>query len=162
MRHNRGMDILSPKELEAVEAGHQLIDNDWEDMCAQIPVDVEGLAQETKALQRKREVKSVPDLLRLVLAYSMCDWSLRVVGAWARIIGLGNLSDVAVYKRLCGSLTWLGRIIGAWLEKRQEQLAGRSARVRLIDATVISKDLFKNNFVLLQPNHGDAKRGLMT
>jgi len=24
------------------------------------------------------------------------------------------------------------------------------------------KDLFKNNFVLLQPNHGNAKRGLMT
>jgi len=30
------------------------------------------------------------------------------------------------------------------------------------DVRSVLKDLFKNNFVLLQPNHGDAKRGLMT
>ncbi len=83
--------------------------------------------------------KSALDLLRLVLAYSVCDWSLRLVGAWATVIGLGSLSDVAVRKRLCHSLAWLGRIIGAWLQQRQCRLAGRVGCVRLIDASTASE-----------------------
>ena len=75
----------------------------------------------------------------MVLAYSVCDWSLRLVGAWATIIGLGHLSDVAVRKCLRNTLPWLGRIMGAWLSKRQQGLAGRAGRVRLIDASVISE-----------------------
>jgi len=76
------------------------VGDDWTQVCAQIPVDVEEVVRETKALQRKREVRSALDLLRLVLAYSVCDWSLRLVGAWATVIGLGSLADVAVRKRL--------------------------------------------------------------
>jgi len=33
---------------------------------------------------------------------------------------------------------------------------------RLLQQVEQTKDLFKNNFVLLQPNHGNTKRGLMT
>ena len=117
-----------------------MVGDDWTQMCARIPIDVEELAQETKALQRKREVKSALDLLRLVLAYSVCDWSLRLAGgAWAAVIGLGRLSDVAVRKRLCNSLRWLGCIIGAWLQQRQSRLAGQVGCVRLIDACTVSQ-----------------------
>jgi hypothetical protein len=108
-------------------------------MSAQIPVDVEALAKETKALQRKRKVKSGLDLLRLALAYSVCDWPLRTVGAWATIIGLAHLSDVAVRKRLRNTLSFLQRIVDAFLQKRLEALAAHAARVRLIDASVISE-----------------------
>ena len=124
---------------EEIETCHPLVGDDWTDMASRIPVDIEALARETKALQRKREVRSGLDLLRLVMAYSVCDWSLRLVGAWATIIGLGNLSDVAVRKRLRNTLPWLGRIIGEWLQERQEALAERAVRVRLIDASVISE-----------------------
>lgn len=136
------MDTLkTPNGLEvqeAIESCHPMVGDDWTQMCARIPVDVEELAQETKALQRKREVRSALDLLRLVLAYSVCDWPLRLVGAWATVIGLGSLSDVAVRKRLYNSLTWLGRIIGAWLQQRS-RLAGRVGCVRLIDASTASE-----------------------
>lgn len=130
---------ICPEVTEEIESCHPLVGGDWIRMSARIPVEIESLARETKALQRKREVKSGLDLLRLVLAYSVCDWSLRLVGAWATIIGLGHLSDVAVRKRLRNTLQWLGRIIGTWLQKRQQALAGRAVRVRLIDASVISE-----------------------
>jgi IS4 transposase len=130
---------LKPKVQEAIETCDPLVGDDWERMCARIPVDVAQLAQETQALQRKREVKSALDLLRLVLAYSVCDWSLRMVGAWATVIGLGYLSDVAVRKRLRKTLVWLGRIIGTWLQQRQGQLAGRPVSLRLIDASTVSR-----------------------
>ena len=116
-----------------------MVGDDWAQISAQLPVEIETLAWETKALQRRREVKSPLDLLRLVLAYSVCDWSLRLVGAWATTIGLGHLSDVAVRNRLRNTLPWLGRIIGTWLQRRQKGLTGRAVCVRLIDATVISE-----------------------
>ena len=129
---------MDPEVAKEIENCHSLVSDDWMQMCARLPVDVEALARETKALQRKRKVKSGFDLLRIVLAYSLCDWSLRLVGAWATIIGLANLSDVAVRKRLRNTQLWLGRIIGAWLQKRQQALAGRAVCVRMIDASVIS------------------------
>jgi len=130
---------ISSEVVEEIETCAPLVDGDWAQMSARIPADVDALARETKALQRKREVKSGLDLLRLVLAYSVCDWSLRVVGAWATIIGLGHLSDVAVRKRLRNTLPLLGRIIGEWLQKRKQTLAGRAVRLRLVDASVISE-----------------------
>ena len=128
-----------PDVEEVIKTCDRLVGDDWMQMCAQIPVDVEELARETKALQRKRKVRSALDLLRLVLGYSVCDWSLRLVGVWATVIGLGFLSDVAVYRRLCHTPAWLGRIIGSYLQRRQHGLAGRSVHVRLIDASTVSE-----------------------
>jgi hypothetical protein len=130
---------IRPEVTEEIRTCDPMISDDWARMSARIPVEVEALAWETKALQRRREVKSPLDLLRMVLAYSVCDWSLRLVGVWATMIGLGHLSDVAVRKRLRNTLPWLGCIIGTWLQRRQEGLAGRAACVRLIDATIISE-----------------------
>ena len=134
---------INPEVAKEIETCHPLVSDDWKQMIAQLPVEIEAWARETKALQRKREVKSGSDLLRMVLAYSVCDWSLRLVGAWATIIGLGHLSDVAVRKRLRNTLPWLGCIIGAWMRERQQALDGRAVRVRLIDASVISKPASK-------------------
>jgi hypothetical protein len=108
-------------------------------MSKRIPVNVEALAQETKALQRKRKVKSATDLLRMVLAYSLCDWSLRLVGIWATVIGLAALSDVAVRKRLLNAQQWLGSIIGDWLQQRRLGLEERAVVLRLIDASHVSQ-----------------------
>lgn len=112
-------ETVSRRQQKVIEASQALVGDDWNQVCDRIPVDVEMLAQETKAPQRKREVKSGLDLLRVVLTYSMCDWSLRLVGVWATVIGMCNISDVAVRKRLRQSQVWLGRIIGVWLEQRQ-------------------------------------------
>lgn len=110
---------ISPEEQKAIETCHPLVGDEWSQACSRIPVDVEALARETKAMQRKREVKSALDLLRMVLAYSVCDWPLPLVGIWAAVIGLCDISDMAVRKRLRHTQRWLGQIIGTWLQKRQ-------------------------------------------
>lgn len=119
---------------------HPLIDKEWEEVVESIPVDLEKSARESKALIRRREIKSASDLLRLVLAYSLCDWSLRLVGAWAVVIGLGKLSDVAVMKRLKKAVPWLRVLISALLEARQIKLkAAHPVRVRIVDGSVITE-----------------------
>jgi len=130
--------IGAPEAQRILDHGHSLIQNDWEVMSKRIPVDIDALARETKVQQRRREVKSPLDLLRLVLAYSICDWSLRLVGAWATIIGLASLSDVAVRKQLRKTQLWLGRILGMWLQERWVTLAGRPVMLRLVDASNVS------------------------
>jgi hypothetical protein len=130
---------VRPEVQTAAEACHPLVGDEWLQVCGRIPVDIEALAQETKVIQRKREVKSALDLLRLVLAYAVCDWSLRLVGAWATMIGLGHLSDVATRQRLRKTQAWLGRIIGMWLAQRQSPLVKRPVIVRLNDATTVSR-----------------------
>jgi Transposase DDE domain len=128
--------ILEARKVpEEIQHCHPLVSSDWEIVSSRIPVDIETLAKETKALQRKRQVKSPLDLLRLVLAYSICDWSLRLVGAWAAIVGLGYLSDVATRKRLRNAKAWLGRILGEWLLQRRTELPQRPVMMRLIDAS---------------------------
>lgn len=131
--------MAAPEAQKILDNSHPLIQKDWEMMSKQIPVDIDALARETKVQQRKREVKSPLDLLRLVLAYSICDWSLRLVGAWATVVGLASLSDVAVRKQLRKTQLWLGRILGAWLQERGTNLAGRPVMLRLVDASNISQ-----------------------
>jgi hypothetical protein len=106
-----------------------------------IPADVlEETAWTCKALVRKREVKTAFDLLRIVLAYAVCDWSLRFVGAWCVLLGIGFLSDVAIRKRLKKSNQWLGTLIVRLLQARQIEIRPQAGiRLRIQDATVISK-----------------------
>ncbi|HEY9825965.1 MAG TPA: transposase [Stenomitos sp.] len=97
------------------------------------------MARESKALQRKRGIRSAQDLLRLILFYASSNWSLRLVGAWALLNGIGYLSDVAILKRLRNSQAWIGKLVVRLLQKRVsalQQLPG--VRLRVVDATTIS------------------------
>jgi hypothetical protein len=121
-------------------AEQQLGAPDWERVVQNLGADLETTARQTQALVRRREVKSALDLLRLNLVYSVCDWSLRLTGAWFELAGLGSLSDVAVLNRLRQSRTWLGQLIGDCLQQRHVALTCRAGVwVRLRDATVISQ-----------------------
>jgi len=89
------------------------------------------------ALQRRRAIQTPSALLRLCLAYGVCDMSLRQTAVWAAAVGLGDLSNVAVLKRLRKSADWLGYILAQWLKERglAQVKSGRS--VRLVDATLV-------------------------
>lgn len=113
---------------------------DWCALAAGLPVDLDCSAREQKALVRQRKLKGAANLLRVVLVYAMCDWSLRLVGAWALIQGIANLSDVAWLYRFYQCGPWLGRLIGQVLQQRNATLAFlQGVRLRIVDATVISK-----------------------
>jgi len=119
-----------------------LLTDQWSALLQTLPssLDLEATARMTCALVRRREIQRATDLLRLVLAYAVCDWSLRLVGAWATLMGLAALSDVAVYKRLQHCQQWLGQILVALLQVQQVQLRAQpGVRLRLWDGTRISR-----------------------
>ena len=102
-------------------------------------MDLEQLAKETKAFQRKRGIQSAKDLFGLILFYASSDWSLKLVGAWALLRGIGCLSDVAVLKRLRNSKEWMGKLVAHMMQKRAGVLQSLpGVRLRVIDATTIS------------------------
>jgi hypothetical protein len=106
----------------------------WGETTQRLKLDLEGSARETGALERRREIRSASDLLRIIFMYVVSDWSFRLVGAWVLLQGLGNLSDVAILKRFRGSRLWLGVLVGQLLQRRcRALLAMGGVRVRLMD-----------------------------
>lgn len=102
--------------------------------------DLEGLAKETKALVRHRGVESALGLLRMVLGYSVLDYSLRLLGIWCTMVGLGHLSKTALRHRLGNCREWLGRLVLLALQQQQVHLPqGKRVRVKLVDATVLTQ-----------------------
>lgn len=112
----------------------------WNMVTAGWAQDLEESARASQALVRGRKLKKAEHLLRMVMAYAVCDWSLRLVAAWATIQGIASLSDVALLYRLCHCGPWLGRLVGQVLQRRNEVLRVlQGVRLRLVDATVISQ-----------------------
>jgi hypothetical protein len=116
-----------------------LVDQEWDQIVKLLPADLEESARTEQALRRRREVRSATDLLRLVFAYVLCDWPLRLVGAWAMLMGLGSLSDVAVLKRLRSARRWLGKLLLTCLLGQSPASPLPRGRLRLVDATSIRR-----------------------
>jgi hypothetical protein len=118
----------------------RLLEDDPEGLEKALHLDLESSAKQAQALVRKRQIRSAADLLRLVLMYVVSDWSLRLVGAWASLHGIGYLSDVAVLKRIRNCSVWLSRLVGQILQQRcQAVRESVPVRVRLMDASVITR-----------------------
>lgn len=116
--------------------------DEWEEIISRIPadIDLEKSAKEAGALQRRREIRRASELLQVILVYAVCDWSLRLVGIWCEVMGIGSLSAVAIRKRLRGSRKWLGMLIGVMLQAEVKVLKQQAeVRIRLMDATCASE-----------------------
>jgi len=123
--------------VEQVQGTPRRLPDGWEAMLTRLPADLDEMARQTGALRRKRAVKSAGDLLRLVLAYSLWDWSLRQVGAWATVTSLAELSDVALRHRLRHARLWLSQVLGQGLGQVRLARSARGVRARIFDASVI-------------------------
>ena len=130
-------------------AGMQIassLDSRWSDVVGPIAaaLDLEATARTSKALIRRREIRSAEQLLRLSLAYGPGGLSLRSAAAWAGLTEGAELSDTAVMKRIRNAADWLGEIAGALLA---QAAAGRSSlagplpgrRLRIVDGSVITQ-----------------------
>lgn len=119
---------------------HTLVsDGSWEDVLALLPEGYEEAALRLGALRRRRQVRSAGDLLRLALAYSVCDLSLRLTAGWASLQGLAELSDVAVLKRLRSASDWLGWLVVRTVSEGEEFAGPPPWRVRIVDASGVSE-----------------------
>ncbi len=111
----------------------------WEQLLALLPADLEASARESKALVRRRGIQSAADLLHICLVYAASDWSLRVLGAWCLLQGICDVSDVALLGRLRQCRAWLGHLVMQMLNEGMRLRPQAGVRLRLIDGTVISR-----------------------
>jgi hypothetical protein len=130
-------DYTTSPEMRSFPPPAPLVEQDWDRVVQMLPADIEATARAAQALQRRREVRSAQDLLRMVFAYAWCDWPLRLVGAWFLLLGRGNLSDVAVLQRLRAARRWVGQLLATWLLGVQLAAPLPAVRLRLVDATVL-------------------------
>jgi len=130
------------RQEEAIPAvaNRQLVEQGWAGAEKELGIDLEQTARETKAIQRLRQIRNASDLLRMILFYALSDWSLRLVGVWAFMQGIGYMSDVAILNRLRKSQVWMGKLVVMVLQKRCSTLKSMpGVRLRIIDATCVSK-----------------------
>jgi hypothetical protein len=104
-------------------------------------LDLDGLALETKAIQRKRAVVDGASLLRIALARGPGGLSLRQTAAWAAMLGIAELSNPGVQYRLNQATDFLAvlveRLLAAKAPGAELRWPGRT--LRLADGTCVSK-----------------------
>jgi hypothetical protein len=123
-----------------MNTNNELLQDQWSNLLSLLPDNLDEMAKKAGALDRKRKIKSADDLLRLVLASSLCEKSLREISAWAAVSGLGDLSNVAVLKRLRQTGDWLGMLITYILHRKVAfPEGGGNLRLRIMDASGVSR-----------------------
>jgi hypothetical protein len=119
------------------------LEYEWAHLLSFFPPDdvLERTAKEYGAIIRKRHIKKASTLLRLAFAYGFCDMSLRQTAAWAEVINIAVLSDVALMKRLRLASDWLGHLLALKLIERAPppQLTSPARQLRLVDASTINR-----------------------
>jgi hypothetical protein len=120
-----------------------LLDKDWDVTVAKLggTASLAASARETKAFQRDgRAIADATSLLRLVLAYCLGQHGLRLTAAWAAVVGIADISNVGLLKRLRRCEGWLQRLVGERLAEAAPQ-AARGRLIRVVDATTVPKGI---------------------
>lgn len=113
--------------------------DDWAILCTFLPKGWRERARESGALTRARGVDGPEALLRILLIHIASGCSLAETSVRAAQLGLGNLNQSAIFKRLRSAeewLRWMGEQIRASLGFVVPQAA---RRVIAVDATAISE-----------------------
>ena len=106
----------------------------FEELLRRLPaaLDLDHLARQTKAIERKRALDSGADLLRLALARGPGGLSLSETAAWATMLGFAEMSDPAVKYRLDKAVEFLDAVMVCQLADQAPGAAvrwtGRSLR----------------------------------
>lgn len=76
-----------------------------------LPQNMEELAMQTDALQRKRGVRSAWDLLKIFFIYACSSFSFCILACAAHALGISSVSDTAWRKRFSQSAPFLQEIL---------------------------------------------------
>lgn len=122
-----------------METRELLDDAKWAQVLEHLPEGYEEAAFRLRAIQRRRVFRSGSDVLRVAMAYAVCDLPLRPTAVWVKTSGLGEISSPGVLKRLRKATDWLGWLVLTCLADRAGAKRGPGAPVRILDATVVSE-----------------------
>lgn len=115
----------------------------FSDLLARLPagLDLDRLALETKAIQRKREVVDGASLLRIALARGPGGLSLRQTAAWASMLRIADLSNPGIKYRLNQATEFLAALVERLLAAKASgaELRWPGRTLRLADGTCVSK-----------------------
>jgi hypothetical protein len=118
-------------------------EDDWEILTGFLPEGWEEKAKDLGALKRCRKFADSGVMLRTLLIHLADGCSMRETVTRARLAGLVNASDVALFKRLKHSGEWFRwmaeGVMKDWLAKQPEVVFGENLRVRLIDGTTVQE-----------------------
>ena len=118
----------------------ELVADDWVIVREFLPKGWEEQARKTGAWRRSGRKLEGPDaLLRILMIHLAAGYSLKETATRAKQAGLGDLSSVAIHKRLLAAEEWL-----RWLAAKERSLLVRKMpkvkrRLRAVDATTISE-----------------------
>lgn len=90
-----------------------VLTDQFSDLLGRLPagLDLDRLAVETKAIQRKREIGNGASLLRIALARGPGGLSLRQTAASASMMGIAELSNPGVKYRLNQATDFLAALV---------------------------------------------------
>lgn len=115
-------------------------DADWELLKAELPEGWDVAAQVFGAIRHRTGPLSDPEVLfRMIIGHASAGNSLRGTAGHARSSGLVDVSDVALFKRLRNSGDWLDYLVDSLLGDTLKGLPDSPYRLRLLDATCVSK-----------------------
>jgi len=100
--------VLPPKNQEKV----------FEELLQDLPAEFKELAQEFKAFTRSRKIKTVEELLRIVLLYCGLDLSFREVAGNLTLLG-ESITDESVRKRFKACQPWVKALLFKMLPSRK-------------------------------------------
>jgi len=103
-----------------MQASASLPTDQFDSLLTRLPpcLDLDELARQTKAIERKRAVCRGADLLRLSLARGPGGLSLSETAAWAAMLGLAEMSDPAVKYRLDKAVGFLDAVMACQLQSK--------------------------------------------
>lgn len=114
------------------------LDN-WEQILALLPNNLEERARLKGAFTRARGVPDAKTLLRLLLAYCATPMSFRQTVAWASSSEIARLSDVSLIERMTHCEAWITDLLQACLVIEKPPMLNR--QIHLVDAThLVSPD----------------------
>src|ERR1700752_721477 len=120
-----------------------VLTDQFSDLLARLPagLDLDRLALESKAIQRKRELVDGATLLRIALARGPGGLSLRQSSAWASMLGIADLSNPGIKYRLNQATDFLAVLVERLLAAKGPgaELRWPGRTLRLADGTCVSK-----------------------
>lgn len=115
-------------------------DTIFAELLKDLPAEIEPLARQFKAFTRGRKIKTVAELLRLVLLFAGLDQSEREIAANVVLVNpeIKSLTDQSVRERLAACLPWLQALLPTLIQRTPLPELPAGVRIQVIDASDIT------------------------